>query len=284
MLYIINVDFCGIVYYYYCKTERSFSMLPFERFGPKDRESVQYVLFDIDDTITTEGKVKPDAYNALWTLHDAGFYTVPVTGRPAGWCDSIIRMWPVRAIIGENGAFVYYMDGDNQVRRFEHPAVATGDYRAKLDLIKDAVLKKVPGSRVAKDQFSRIYDLAIDFNEDPPYLGLEAAERIRQICVEMGAIAKVSSIHVNTWFGSYDKLSMALLFFEQVLGITKPRNCTLFFGDSPNDEPMFGYFPYSCGVANIKPFADSMNHLPTYVTQSESGAGFCEAIWHFMQV
>jgi len=258
-------------------------MQPFETFNSQDKQAIQYVLFDIDDTITTAGKVTSDAYNALWTLYDAGYYTIPVTGRPAGWCDAIIRMWPVKAIIGENGAFVYYRI-KSQIQRFEHPSVASGDYRSKLNLIQNTVLEKVPDSRVAKDQFCRIYDLAIDFNEDPPYLGLEAAEQIRQICADMGAEAKVSSIHVNTWFGQYDKLSMALLFFKQVLNVSEPRKCTLFFGDSPNDEPMFRHFSYSCGVANIKPFAESMKHLPTYVTQSESGTGFAEAIRHFVQI
>ena len=258
-------------------------MQPFETFSQADKQSIRYVLFDIDDTITTEGKVTSEAYNALWALRDAGYYTVPVTGRPAGWCDAIIRMWPVNAIIGENGAFVYHYN-NNQISRFEHPSVASGDYRAKLDLIRNAVLEKVPGSRVAKDQFCRIYDLAIDFNEDPPYLGLEAAEQIRRICADMGAEAKVSSIHVNTWFGQYDKLLMALLFFEQALNVSDPRGCALFFGDSPNDEPMFGHFPHSCGVANILPFEKSIKHLPTYVTKSESGAGFAEAIQHFLRV
>lgn len=254
-------------------------MKPFETFNNK--EAIKYVLFDIDDTITTDGKVTHEAYKALWSLYNEGYYTVPVTGRPAGWCDAIIRMWPVNAVIGENGAFVYYQD-EKHIKRFEHPSVASGDYRAKLDLIKDAVLDKVSGSRVSKDQFSRIYDLAIDFNEDPPYLGLEAAEEIRKVCANMGAEAKVSSIHVNTWFGEYDKLSMALLFFKQVLNDASPEGSTLFFGDSPNDEPMFCHFPYSCGVANIKPFADTMAHLPAYIAKHESGAGFADAIGHFL--
>jgi len=255
----------------------------FESFSSKDKQAIRHIMFDIDDTITTAGKVSADAYEALWALYDAGYYTIPVTGRPAGWCDSIIRMWPVKAIIGENGAFAYYYH-EGQIRRFEHPSVASGNYRAKLDMIKNTVLEQVPGSRVAKDQFCRIYDLAIDFNEEPPHLGLEAAEQIRKICADMGAEAKISSIHVNTWFGSYDKLSMALLFFKQICSEPEPQTCTLFLGDSANDEPMFRYFPYSCGVANIKDFIEYMEHLPTYVTHNESGAGFAEAVRHFLKL
>jgi len=69
---------------------------------------------------------------------------------------------------------------------------------------------------VAKDQFSRLYDLAIDFNEEEPRLGFEAAYQIQSLCESFGAEAKVSSIHVNVWFGKYDKLSMTQILFEHI--------------------------------------------------------------------
>ena len=258
-------------------------MKPFAAITPETVADIRYILFDIDDTITTKGKVPAVAFKALWDLRDAGFYPIPVTGRPAGWCDAIIRQWPVNAIIGENGAFVYYYNENNQIERFTHPTVASGDYRARLDAIRDAALKAVPGCRVAKDQFCRVFDLAIDFNEDPPHLGLDAANQIKDLCEKMGAVAKVSSIHVNAWFGSYNKLSMALLFAREILKEENPKGSILFFGDSPNDEPMFEYFPASCGVANIKPFESMMTHLPTFVTSQEGGEGFAEAVAWFLR-
>jgi HAD superfamily hydrolase (TIGR01484 family) len=242
---------------------------------------IRYILCDIADTLTTRGKVPAAAYQALWDLYNAGYYTIPVTGRPAGWCDAIIRQWPVRAVIGENGAFVYYQK-EEEVRRFIHPSVAGGDYKKRLEEIRDAALRETPGARVAKDQFCRIYDLAIDFNEDPPRLGLDAANKIKAVCVRMGAEAKVSSIHVNAWFGSYDKLSMALLFMKEVLGEEEPQKTVLFFGDSPNDEPMFAHFPLSCGVANIGPFVSLMKNLPSFVTAREGGEGFAGAVAHLL--
>jgi HAD superfamily hydrolase (TIGR01484 family) len=256
---------------------------PFTEISFEEAAGIRYILFDIDDTITTKGKVPAVAFKALWDLYDAGYYPIPVTGRPVGWCDAIIRQWPVRAIIGENGAFVYYYNNENQIERFTHPSVASGDYRIRLDAIRDAVLKEVPGSRLAKDQFCRVFDLAVDFNEDPPYLGLEAANKIKDICVKMGAVAKVSSIHVNAWFGDYNKLSMALLFCREVLNENAPKKTILFFGDSPNDEPMFEYFPVSCGVANVKPFERLMKSLPSFVTAEEGGEGFAEAVAHFLE-
>jgi len=57
-------------------------------------KNVRYLFTDIDDTISTEGKITQQAYDALWRADDAGLVIVPVTGRPAGWCDHIARMWP----------------------------------------------------------------------------------------------------------------------------------------------------------------------------------------------
>lgn len=239
-------------------------------------EGLKYVLCDIDDTITTNGKLTKASYSALWDLKERGIEVIPVTGRPAGWCDLIIREWPVKAVVGENGAFVFYNDCGS-IKTFNHPSVSGPEVSRKLDEVKAACLSGVPGCRVSRDQFARIYDLAIDFNEDPPYLGLEAAEKIKEICVSMGAEAKISSIHVNTWFGKYDKLSMTRLFMETVLNEENICEKLIFFGDSPNDEPMFEYFPLSCAVANILPFTSSLKHLPSYITTLEGGDGFAEA-------
>lgn len=241
-----------------------------------DVKSLKYVLCDIDDTLTTDGRLTAEAYGALWKLHDAGFFVIPVTGRPAGWCDLIIREWPVDAVVGENGAFALYFK-DKHIQTLTHPSVAN-DAQERLQAVKTRVLKEVPGCRVARDQFSRIYDLAIDFREDPPYLSFEDAERIREICISMGAEAKVSSIHVNTWFGKYDKLGMTLRVLKEVFGEANPEPYAIFFGDSPNDEPMFAHFPQACAVANILPFVTKLKHLPTYVTLNEGGAGFAEAV------
>lgn len=253
-------------------------MKPFDQLTPAQAAAISYVLCDIDDTITTEGKLPAESYQALWQLQEAGIGVIPVTGRPAGWCDLIVRQWPVQAVVGENGAFVYYMGRDKQLHTFTHPSVAGGDIQGRLAAVRDACLAGIPGCRVAKDQFARIYDLAIDFGEDPPHLGFEAAEKIKDLCVSMGAVAKVSSIHVNAWFGDYNKLEMTQLFMKEILGETQLKDKIIFFGDSPNDEPMFEYFPLSCGVANIQPFTATMTHLPTFVAGREGGQGFADSV------
>ena len=256
-------------------------MIPFKQIPVEIASKIEYILCDIDDTITTEGKLSGKAYQALWNLQEQGYKVIPVTGRPAGWCDMIVRQWPVAGVVGENGAFVYYFE-DGQRKTYTHPSVAEGDVQGRLEKVKQACLSGVSGCRVSKDQFARIYDVAIDFNEDPPYLGFEAAEKIKEICESHGAIAKVSSIHVNTWFGDYNKVSMATMFLENILGEEAIQDKVLFFGDSPNDEPMFAYFKNSCAVANIKPFLDTLTHLPAYIAPHESGEGFTACVDHLL--
>ncbi len=255
---------------------------------------VDFILTDIDDTMTREGKLLPEAYDSLWRLKDAGFRIIPVTGRPAGWCDMIIRQWPVDAVVGENGAFVYYNDSDERsestaasgtpYKTFLHPSVATGDIHTRLREVEREVLKRVPGVRRAKDQPFRIFDLAIDFREDEPRLDLDAAERVVDVCRRMGAEARISSIHVNIWFGDYDKLASSLLFLQEKrgLGTDEVKERVLFCGDSPNDEPMFAFFPLSCGVANVEEYLTLMTHRPAFVCEKAHGAGFAELADHLL--
>ena len=240
-------------------------------------DGIRYLLTDIDDTLTEDGKIGAAAYSALWRLHASGIRIIPVTGRPAGWCDMIIRQWPVDAVIGENGAFVYYFE-NQQLKTFIHPSVADGKSIKKLENVFNAVKKEIPLVRKAKDQFSRIYDLAIDFNEDPPRLGYDAAVRIKRICEGLGAVAKISSIHVNTWFGNYSKRDMAVMFMKERYGLNESefKDQAVFCGDSPNDEPMFGYLPVTFAVANILDFKDILVNKPAYVSQSRFGDGFVE--------
>ena len=150
--------------------------------------------------------------------------------------------------------------------------------RKKLEKIKQKVLKDVVGCAVSSDQFSRVSDLAIDFCEDVPELPIEAVKKIKEIFVEAGATAKISSIHVNAWFGDYNKLEMTRIFTKEIFDIDLDRRKDefVFCGDSPNDEPLFQYFPNSCGVANVKDFKSEMIHLPKYVSDLKGGKGFVE--------
>lgn len=249
--------------------------------------SIKTVLTDIDDTLTTEGRLPADAYSALEQLESAGIQVIPITGRPAGWCDHIARMWPVRAVVGENGAFYYAYD--RTARRMKTHYWADAHTRAanrtRLNAIRDRVLREVPGTAVASDQDYRVADLAIDFCEDVPALPEQAITQIVHIFQDAGAQAKVSSIHVNGWFGDYDKLSMTRTLFERELGVNIEQALadSLFIGDSPNDEPMFEFFPISVGVANIQAQLHRLTHRPAYVAAHHGGGGFVEMAQRLLQ-
>lgn len=244
------------------------------------RRALRGVFTDIDDTLTTHGKVTALAYAALERLRAGGLLVIPVTGRPAGWCDHIARMWPVDAVIGENGglAMRYDQREHKMIRRFAMGDAKRVAHRARLYGVGHRILRMVPGTAFASDQRYRETDIAIDFCEDVPPLPRQAVERIVTLMEAEGMSAKISSIHVNGWFGRYDKLAMAKTLLDEQFGIDldSERERFVFVGDSPNDAPMFAFFPLAIGVANVRTFADRMPALPAYVTERESGAGFAE--------
>jgi len=255
-------------------------MLPVSTISPAEAQRVRYVLFDIDDTITEDGRLLKESYDAIWALSDAGIAAVPVTGRPAGWCDLIARQWPVAGVVGENGAFAFYMDGDHLEHLYHGAAPDPASVRGTLQELGRRALGEFPGLRIAKDQPYRVFDLALDFAEEEPRLGLDVAVRVKKFCEVQGAVAKISSIHVNAWYGAYDKLSMAEMFLSVRFGYDPELDAStvMYFGDSPNDEPMFNRFPLSCGVANVGAYADLLVHPPKYVTTKPFGYGFAEGL------
>lgn len=255
-------------------------MLPLTDFPAEARRGIRGVFCDIDETLTTGGRLTAEAYAAMERLERAGLQVIPITGRPAGWCDHIARMWPVAAVVGENGAFYFRYDRAARVmkRAYADDAAARAANRERLRAIGADILRAVPGCAIAADQHYRETDLAIDYCEDVARLPRAAVDRIAALMEARGLTAKVSSIHVNGWFGTYDKLAATRRFMREELGteLDSARGAFVFVGDSPNDAPMFGYFPHAVGVANIRDFAGRLAHEPRYVTASAAGAGFRE--------
>ncbi|MFL5338350.1 MAG: HAD-IIB family hydrolase [Geminicoccaceae bacterium] len=254
--------------------------LPLALWPVAERRRVDIVLTDIDDTLTLNGRLPAVAYGALEQLAEAGCKVVPITGRPAGWCDHIARMWPVDGVVGENGALWFRYDPERRclVRRFLADEATRRANRAKLDALAARILHEVPGTALASDQLYREADLAIDFCEDVRPLPDSEVARIVGLFEAAGCTAKVSSIHVNGWFGSYDKLTMTRLLMAEAFGINLDADPHrfVFIGDSPNDQPMFSYFPASVGVANLRRFLPSLTSPPRWLAQAEGGHGFAE--------
>lgn len=257
-------------------------MTPLAEIPATLRNSIQAVLFDIDDTITLHGRLPACAYQAIERLHDAGFITIPITGGPAGWCDLIARLWPVAGIIGESGAFYFRYDRAEarMVKCFWSDERTRRRHWEQLWQVAEDVFLEVPAARLASDQAYRLSDLAIDVSQDIPPLSSDEIARIRAVFKRHGATARQSSIHINGWFGDYDKCTMALRMLQDVRGWTadQARREVIYIGDSPNDEPMFNFFPNSVGVANIRQFSSQLSAAPRWVTERPGGLGFAEFV------
>ena len=254
--------------------------------SPSQARALRGVFCDIDDTLTWEGRIVPQAFAALERQQEAGLRVIPITGRPGGWVDHIARMWPVQGVVGENGGLWFYMADGKLQRRFMQDEETRIQNKGRMSALGERILQAVPGTALASDQPYRELDLAIDFCEDVPPLGQSEIDQIVRCFEEAGATCKVSSIHVNGWYGDFDKLSgcRALLKerfseeLEQVVGEYA------FFGDSANDSPMFGAFPVSIGVANVADFLDRMPHGPGFITQGYGGHGFAEGVNHILEL
>ncbi|MFP4565690.1 MAG: HAD-IIB family hydrolase [Spirochaetaceae bacterium] len=257
-------------------------MEPISAIAPELCRRLRYLFSDIDDTMTDEGLLPASSLEAMWRLHEAGVKVVPVTGRPAGWCDHIARMWPVDAVVGENGAF--YFSYDRAERRMHRVYVLPEEDRlaglARLEEARRRVLEEVPEAAIAADQPFRLYDLAVDFAEDVGPLADAQIDRICAVLEEVGLNYKISSIHVNAWAGDYDKVGCMRLLLERdaAVSVAQAHAESVFIGDSPNDEPAFAAFSSSIGVANVRDFAPRLTTPPAYVTEARGARGFAEAV------
>src|SRR5271169_4965981 len=122
-------------------------MQPLAALPDTARMAIRGVLTDIDDTVSTGGRVTATAYAAMERLRQAGLLVIPVTGRPAGWCDHIARMWPVDAVVGENGALYMLRDecAKTLTKRYAEREPDRRASRARLGAIGQKILRAVPG-------------------------------------------------------------------------------------------------------------------------------------------
>lgn len=246
--------------------------------APEDLSGVRYLFTDIDDTLTTEGRLLPQTYQALWDLSDAGIHIVPVTGGSAGWCEHIVRAWPVAAAIGESGAFVMTARGNRaDFEYWEDEARQQARQRHHLAAIAPLLGDRF---RLAHDQCLRVADVAIDIVGHERAAVDDLATRIRAL----GGTVAVSSVHINTWLGDYDKQTMSKRVLERmgVAGADVARFVS-FVGDSRNDAPMFGYVGMSFGVANIASVLGDLPTKPRWISARPAGLGFVEIAQALLQ-
>ena len=261
------------------------------------RRGITGVMTDIDDTLTTDGIITPDALAALADLKAAGLPVIAVTGRPVGWSRPFALAWPVDAIVAENGAVALYRETDPEKADFEHEKdLRPNEYVRKqltkryqqgererrenfacMQRVAARVLREVPGTQLAQDSAGRETDIAIDHSEFTQ-LSPQRVAQVLRIMRSEGMTASVSSIHINGWFGTHNKLQGARWAVRELYGreLDAEMNQWAFVGDSTNDVLMFEAFANSIGVANVRRFEAQLAHLPQYITISERGAGFAE--------
>ncbi len=235
------------------------------------------VLTDIDDTLTTDGAITPDALDALARLRAAGLPVIAITGRPMGWSEPFARAWPIDAIVAENGAVALFREGEALAVEYAQDAATRVRNARRLREVAARVLRDVPGSTLARDSAGRVTDIAVDHSE---FAALSPAQ-VDAVVATMraaGMNASVSSIHINGWFGEHTKLSGADWIVRRLLGreLGAERDRWVYVGDSTNDQLMFGAFEFSVGVANLMQFANVLTTWPRYLTEGARGAGFAE--------
>ena len=254
-----------------------------------DRSTIVGVFTDIDDTLTTEGAITPDALEALAGLQAAGVHVIPITGRPVGWSEPFAAQWPVDAIVAENGAVALVRkapapnapaEGETAVKLaklYHQSADIRARNYARLQLVAQRVVRDVPGAMLARDSAGRETDIAVDHSEFVQ-LSPSAIARVLRLMQGEGMNASVSSIHINGWYGGHNKLSGARWIVRELFGrdLDAELDRWVYVGDSTNDVQMFERFPHSVGVANIRRFEAQLSHPPRYITPSERGRGFAE--------
>lgn len=253
----------------------------------QDRQLITGVFTDIDDTLTTDGAITPDALQALGDLKAAGLHVIPITGRPVGWSEPFALRWPVDAIVAENGAVALLANqivlqpasgGRAQLSKlYQQDAPTRLANYARMQQVARRVMQAVPGAVLSEDSPGRETDIAIDHSEFVHLPPAQIAQAV-QIMQSEGMNATVSSIHINGWFGAHNKLEGARWIVRELFGrdLDAERGHWVYVGDSTNDQLMFEAFAHSVGVANIRRFEAELSHKPRYITEGERGAGFAE--------
>jgi hypothetical protein len=261
-------------------------MKPLSAWPLEERRQLIGVFTDIDDTLTTDGAITPDALQALADLKAAGLHVIPITGRPIGWCEPFARgnavgriaPWPVDAIVAENGAVAFaWKNSDKLSKIYQQSEAERSNNFARMQQIATQVLQAVPDARLSQDAPGRETDIAIDHSEFA-HLPPKQIAQVVAIMQNAGMTATVSSIHINGWFGAHNKLEGARWIVRALFGrhLDGEINQWAYVGDSANDQIMFQHFRNSVGVANIRRFEANLTHQPRFITPSDRGAGFAE--------
>ena len=179
--------------------------------------------------------------------------------------------------------FAYDHAQKSIIRKYVQDKDTRKENRLKLNLLFEKIVRQFPQIQQSSDQNYRESDLAIDICEDISPLSNKIIRAVLDYIIDAGAQAKISSIHINAWYGDFNKLTTSCDCLKTHLGICPEKNhsAILYIGDSPNDEVMFDFFHHAVGVANIKKY--HLDSYPQWITHQESATGFVELVDFIIQ-
>jgi HAD superfamily hydrolase (TIGR01484 family) len=259
---------------------------PLTDWPAQERARITGVITDIDDTLTEDGQIMPQARAALSALARAGLPVLAVTGRPVGWSLPWLSdngqtnepAWPLLGIVAENGAVALSRQPDGRIARLYRADASTrqANHR-RLQAALQAVESALPQARRAQDSAGRETDIAIDHSEFHR-LNPAQIEQVVTLLLGHGLRVTVSSIHINAWLGEHDKWVGARWAVQAWLhrSLTDELQRWVYVGDSSNDEVMFEHMHHSVGVANVTRFLPRMRHRPKYISDHHRGEGFAQ--------
>jgi HAD superfamily hydrolase (TIGR01484 family) len=250
-------------------------MRPITAIDSREAQKLSGLLFDLDDTLLDHGRLREEAYAALFRLREAGLELYVVTGRPAGWAEVLARMFPIQGAVSENGG-IFVVPSERDVRLIDPlPQAERAHRRARLTELVALMQEALPDLVPASDVGARLSDFTFDIGETRE-LDADRVARARALAEHHGASTLVSSVHLHVGFDRADKAAGAVALLGQ-LGRGDASSLLsryAFIGDSENDAACFAAFRTTIAVANLR---GRPTVAPRYLTSASYGAGFAEA-------
>ncbi len=249
-------------------------MQPLSKLDPATLARIRVLASDVDDTITTEGRLPPGTLQCLQALDAAGVVVALVTGRPAGWAQALAGYLPgVKVAVAENGLVAFDSAGqrvDLGPRRDDRFAGRLADNAVRLQKAYDLA--------VTPDDAFRLFERTFERPGSFDAAALIASQKIVDADFEVMA----SSIHIHVRPSGWGKAEGLLAALQPYApeACASPDDSIVFVGDSSNDRSLFARLRRtSVGVRNVTRFLGELgDDRPAFVTETESARGFAEVV------
>ncbi len=225
------------------------------------------VFSDFDGTLTLENKALTTEFFAILELiQKQRAELVIVSGRSLSWGHFLLTHFPqLQLCIMEGGGIIVYRKSNGDLG--EISLVGTDDL-LHLESVTEQLMVKFPNLPISADSFGRKTDRAVEFeqmhdNQIHMLLQFLQAHKIQYT---------KSNVHINFWSGEVSKYLGVKFCLDNLRPNTSIEQC-VFFGDAPNDQSMFQFFPNSVGVANIEKSLSRLEFKPSTILKGPENEG-----------